>query len=243
MIKRSVYIKRGTTTDWQKTDENTTLGPGEIGVEYLEDGKSPNYRIKIGPDSETGTKTQFGDIPYSSPDQTIYTSSGITYSSSATIAATTGTISIKNVANPTVASDAANKSYVDTYKLRTVDTSTAVSTGTAMINFLDSSSMDISNYIGSVTFPMITFSDPGSISFDINFFGINMNSAKYVLVAYSGPIGFSAGGNHSGGFQVLYHYITPSSGDIISFNISVDSNKTSGVCYPVIFIFKANYQE
>ena len=57
-----IQIKRGTTAQWANNTKNdTTLAPGQPGVEYCADGRT---RLKIGPHTEDGSSTEWAEIDY-----------------------------------------------------------------------------------------------------------------------------------------------------------------------------------
>lgn len=63
-------IKRGTTTSWaDSANKNTTLEPGQLGVEYLTDG---NMRLKVGKQTDNGSATDWSLLPYVTPLTSVY---------------------------------------------------------------------------------------------------------------------------------------------------------------------------
>ena len=61
-----IKVKRGTTAQWADSSTNdTTLAPGQPGVEYCEDGKT---KLKIGPHTADGSSTEWANIDYISAD-------------------------------------------------------------------------------------------------------------------------------------------------------------------------------
>ena len=63
-------IKRGSTASWaNSTNKNTTLEPGQLGVEYLADG---NMRLKVGKHTSDGSATDWSSLPYATPKLSVY---------------------------------------------------------------------------------------------------------------------------------------------------------------------------
>ena len=63
-------IKRGTTTSWaDSANKDTTLEPGQLGVEYLTDG---NMRLKVGKQTDNGSATDWSLLPYVTPLTSVY---------------------------------------------------------------------------------------------------------------------------------------------------------------------------
>ena len=63
-------IKRGSTTSWaDSANKNTTLEPGQLGVEYLADG---NMRLKVGKQTDNGSATDWSLLPYVTPLTSVY---------------------------------------------------------------------------------------------------------------------------------------------------------------------------
>lgn len=85
-----LMVKRGTTASWAKsnTAQDTTLSPGQLGIEYRsEDGVS---RVKVGPDKDAHTPTEWDDIPrYLAPDPSVYLDEEIKFTGSAGSGTTT----------------------------------------------------------------------------------------------------------------------------------------------------------
>ncbi len=63
-------IKRGSTTSWaDSANKDTTLEPGQLGVEYLTDG---NMRLKVGKQTDNGSATDWSLLPYVTPLTSVY---------------------------------------------------------------------------------------------------------------------------------------------------------------------------
>ena len=63
-------IKRGSTTSWaDSVNKDTTLEPGQLGVEYLTDG---NMRLKVGKQTDNGSATDWSLLPYVTPLTSVY---------------------------------------------------------------------------------------------------------------------------------------------------------------------------
>ena len=64
-MSAKLKIKRGTTTSWaDSANKDTTLEPGQLGVEYLDDG---SMRLKVGKQTADGSATAWTDLPYVAP--------------------------------------------------------------------------------------------------------------------------------------------------------------------------------
>ena len=75
-------IKRGSTTSWaDSANKDTTLEPGQLGVEYLTDG---NMRVKVGKQTDNGSATDWSALPYATPKLSLYTDDNGVYFSSGT---------------------------------------------------------------------------------------------------------------------------------------------------------------
>lgn len=73
-------IKRGTTTSWaDSANKDTTLEPGQLGVEYLTDG---NMRLKVGKQTDNGSATDWSSLPYVTPPTSVYQDSEIKFTKS-----------------------------------------------------------------------------------------------------------------------------------------------------------------
>lgn len=64
-MSAKLTVKRGTTEKWKDASSNT-LAPGQLGVEYLDNGYS---RLKVGPNDAI---TPWGTINYLTPDASLY---------------------------------------------------------------------------------------------------------------------------------------------------------------------------
>lgn len=64
-----IQIKRGTTAQWASSTNDTTLAPGQLGVEYLTSGYS---RLKVGTDDSTHSSTDWADLNYLTPSTQTY---------------------------------------------------------------------------------------------------------------------------------------------------------------------------
>ena len=69
-MSAKLKIKRGTTTSWaDSANKDTTLEPGQLGVEYLTDG---NMRLKVGKQTDDGSATDWSGLPYVTPPTSVY---------------------------------------------------------------------------------------------------------------------------------------------------------------------------
>lgn len=76
-MSAKLKIKRGSTTSWaDSTNKDTTLEPGQLGVEYLTDG---NMRLKVGKHTSDGSATNWAELPYATPKLSLYTDSDGVY--------------------------------------------------------------------------------------------------------------------------------------------------------------------
>lgn len=77
-MSAKLKIKRGTTSAWNSTDPSIdkTLEPGQLGVEYLDDG---NMRLKVGKQTADGSATAWTDLPYVTPSVSIYQDERISF--------------------------------------------------------------------------------------------------------------------------------------------------------------------
>lgn len=83
-------IKRGTTTSWaDSANKDTTLEPGQLGVEYLTDG---NMRLKVGKQTADGSATDWSSLPYVTPSTSVYQDQMLTFTKSNGDSASTFTI-------------------------------------------------------------------------------------------------------------------------------------------------------
>ena len=73
-MSSKIQIKRGTTAQWASSSNDTTLAPGQPGVEYRTSG-SP--RLKVG----LNTTSDWSEIPYVAPDSDVYRDSSIQFKS------------------------------------------------------------------------------------------------------------------------------------------------------------------
>lgn len=64
-----IQIKRGTTAQWASSSNDTTLAPGQLGVEYLTSGYS---RLKVGTDDSSHSSTDWADLNYLTPSTQTY---------------------------------------------------------------------------------------------------------------------------------------------------------------------------
>ena len=61
-MSAKIQVKRGTTAQWaDSTTNDTTLAPGQPGVEYCTDGST---KLKIGPHTADGSGTEWANIEY-----------------------------------------------------------------------------------------------------------------------------------------------------------------------------------
>ena len=238
---RNFLSKRGKTSDWNLNNEFTKLLPGQIGIEYLDSGL---VKMKVGPDNENLSKTDWSAIEYAYPDPSIYKSEGITFKDSATLTTSVGRLYLTNLKEPVTSQDAATKYYVDqrspSVEVDNIHNGTTGG-GTKMIylNTLDSS---LGTMICAMSMSMVTFSSPDSISFTAVFSGTALQSdARMAFVGYTGQLEFSSGGNHPGGYQIVTQQMVSTASEVyVQFNISVESDKTNGLCYPMIFAFRCD---
>ena len=68
-MSSKIQIKRGTTEAWASSSNDTTLAPGQLGVEYLPLGYS---RLKVGTDNSTHSSTDWADLNYLTPSTQTY---------------------------------------------------------------------------------------------------------------------------------------------------------------------------
>lgn len=68
-MSSKIQIKRGTTEAWASSSNDTTLAPGQLGVEYLTSGYS---RLKVGTDNSTHSSTDWADLNYLTPSTQTY---------------------------------------------------------------------------------------------------------------------------------------------------------------------------
>lgn len=69
-MSAKLKIKRGSTASWaDSTNKNTTLEPGQLGVEYLADG---NMRLKVGKHTSDGSATDWSGLPYTTSKLSVY---------------------------------------------------------------------------------------------------------------------------------------------------------------------------
>ena len=68
-MSSKIQIKRGTTEAWASSSNDTTLAPGQLGVEYLTLGYS---RLKVGTDNSTHSSTDWADLNYLTPSTQTY---------------------------------------------------------------------------------------------------------------------------------------------------------------------------
>lgn len=74
-MSAKLKIKRGSTTSWaDSTNKDTTLEPGQLGVEYLTDG---NMRLKVGKHTSDGSATDWSNLPYITPKISMYDDDGL----------------------------------------------------------------------------------------------------------------------------------------------------------------------
>lgn len=74
-MSAKLKIKRGSTTSWaDSTNKDTTLEPGQLGVEYLTDG---NMRLKVGKHTSDGSATDWSSLPYATPKLSMYDDDGL----------------------------------------------------------------------------------------------------------------------------------------------------------------------
>ena len=77
-MSAKLKVKRGTTASWaDSANKDTTLEPGQIGVEYVNDQVS---RIKVGKNTTDGSATDWADLPYVAPRIDTYKEDGIFFS-------------------------------------------------------------------------------------------------------------------------------------------------------------------
>lgn len=76
-MSAKLKIKRGTTSAWESTDASidNTLEPGQLGVEYKDNG---NMRLKVGKNTDDGSATKWTDLPYTAPNTDVYKDDSIT---------------------------------------------------------------------------------------------------------------------------------------------------------------------
>lgn len=71
-MSSKIQVKRGTTAQWADSSTNdTTLAPGQLGIEYTTSGGS---RVKVGQGTST---TDWSELDYLSPDSQVYKDSEI----------------------------------------------------------------------------------------------------------------------------------------------------------------------
>lgn len=68
-MSAKIQIKRGTTAQWASSSNDTTLAPGQLGVEYLTSGYS---RLKVGTDNSTHSSTDWAELNYLTPSTQTY---------------------------------------------------------------------------------------------------------------------------------------------------------------------------
>ena len=68
-MSSKIQIKRGTTEAWASSSNDTTLAPGQLGVEYLTSGYS---RLKVGTDNSTHSSTDWAELNYLTPSTQTY---------------------------------------------------------------------------------------------------------------------------------------------------------------------------
>lgn len=79
-MSAKLKIKRGTTASWaDSTNKDTTLEPGQLGVEYLTDG---NMRLKVGKQTADGSATDWSELPYVAPSTSVYKDNMLTFKKS-----------------------------------------------------------------------------------------------------------------------------------------------------------------
>lgn len=78
-MSAKIQIKRGTTAQWASSNNDTTLAPGQLGVEYLTSGYS---RLKVGTDDSTHSSTDWADLDYLTPSTETYDDNAIRFSPS-----------------------------------------------------------------------------------------------------------------------------------------------------------------
>lgn len=68
-MSAKLKIKRGTTAGWANPDKDTTLEPGQLGVEYLTSGLS---RLKVGTDDANHTAKDWSELDYITANPAMY---------------------------------------------------------------------------------------------------------------------------------------------------------------------------
>lgn len=68
-MSAKLKIKRGTTAGWANPDKDTTLEPGQLGVEYLTSGLS---RLKVGTDDASHTAKDWSELDYVTANPAMY---------------------------------------------------------------------------------------------------------------------------------------------------------------------------
>lgn len=68
-MSSKIQIKRGTTEAWASSSNDTTLAPGQLGVEYLTSGYS---RLKVGTDNSAHSSTDWAELNYLTPSTQTY---------------------------------------------------------------------------------------------------------------------------------------------------------------------------
>lgn len=88
-MSSKIQIKRGTTEAWASSGNDTTLAPGQLGVEYLTSGYS---RLKVGTDNSTHSSTDWAELNYLTPSTQTYQDNVISDVGSGTVVSWSGEV-------------------------------------------------------------------------------------------------------------------------------------------------------
>lgn len=192
-MSSKIQIKRGTTEAWASSSNDTTLAPGQLGVEYLTSGYS---RLKVGTDNSTHSSTDWAELNYLTPSTQTYQDNVISDVGSGPVVSWSGEVT--QFGNASKVTQLIGASSVT---LRTLTTGNIVASN----NSFFSAASDVSLGKATSTWTRLHLSNAASseISQDAN--GLYFGTGRYPSITrYSSNLIFNpSGGLSTGGRLTL----------------------------------------